>query len=500
LCTIILDEFRTLLHQIQNTEALIKKYLSLISEQKRSLISPEMCNIEKPFPAIYQKYNEVLLSRNAIDYDDILFFAYLILLENLRVVELYNIIYPHIIINESHYLNYPQYCAIQALCGHDFNNIMMVGDENQSIPAFNGSSSKYMSEFFIRDFNPTIYNLDYNYRSAKQIIQFSNSLTGNLDDISKYFYNGELSINSYENELAEALSVRHKIESLVGKCHDDIECPLDYNDFAVIARNKYSFSHIEKEFNAEKIPFFYKRTQSGILFETDFMEAFELILRLILNPNDLFHRQKLCQLTFQNFSANADYKDIQSSIEQMLRQTKFAWLNSALPHISATDNFNFDHALNALNNNMPSDLSDDVRYFLVNDIEEWRKHWNIYKKLITSEKRTLKSFRIAISLGRTQEINEITGVTLLTAHTLNGSEFEVIFVIGLTEGTFPDYRAIKNDDDDFSLSLEKINMNLAVTSAKRLCYLSYPKIKKMPWGEDKIQNPSRFISCQNDGA
>jgi len=73
------------------------------------------------------------------------------------------------------------------------------------------------------------------------------------------------------------------------------------------------------------------------------------------------------------------------------------------------------------------------------------------------------------------------------------TEFEVVFVIGLTEGTFPDYRALNNVE---AMTQEKNNLYVAVTRAKRLCYLSYPKIKKMPWGDDKTQSPSRFI-CQS---
>ena len=107
------------------------------------------------------------------------------------------------------------------------------------------------------------------------------------------------------------------------------------------------------------------------------------------------------------------------------------------------------------------------------------------------ENRTLISFRNAISLGKTQEISSEEGVALLTAHMSKGLEFEVVFVIGLSEGTFPDYRAVRNGGG--ALSQEKNNMYVAVTRAKRLCYLSYPRVKRMPWGDDKMQEPSRYV-------
>lgn len=485
-------EFGMILRRQEKPEAFISKYLGAISEQKRSLISPELCDIDDPFPVIYQKYNDALWNQNAMDFDDILFFAYRILAENLDVAKLYNSVYRFVCIDESQDLNNAQYRVIQALCGSDFRNIMMVGDENQAIYAFNGSSSKYMSELFVRDFDPIVYTLDENFRSAKQIILFSNSLTGSSEEVSKYVYDGELVVKAFANELSEAQAVRSAIENLLVTGHKDIENPLKYDDFAVIARNKYVFSQIEREFTDWNIPFCYKKTQSGIAYETDYMEAFDLILRLLMNPMDLFHRQVLCKLLSQDISTEVDCADTKKLIEQYLPYSKYAWLNSMLTHISVDGVLDFDKVLRTLKENIPSNLSDDNRYLLEKDIDEWQKHWGRFKSHVAKENRTLVSFRNALSLGKTQEIDAETGVTLLTAHMSKGLEFEVVFVIGLTEGTFPDYRAVNSGGE--AMTQEKNNMYVAITRAKRLCYLSYPKIKKMPWGDDKKQSPSRFIS------
>lgn len=485
-------EFGMILKRQQRPETFLKNCLAMISEQKRSLVSPDLCDIDEPLPAIYQKYNDVLRNQNAMDFDDILFFAYRILAENLDVAKLYNSVYRFICIDESQDINNAQYNVIQALCGSDFRNIMMVGDENQSIYAFNGSSSKYMSELFVRDFQPIVYTLDENFRSAKQIIQFSNSLTGNTEDISKYVYDGELSATVYADELAEAKAVRKAIETLMVIGHKDIENSMSYGDFAVIARNKYVFSQIEKELTDGNIPFFYKKTQSGIACETDFMEAFDLMLRLLMNPMDVYHRQMLCKLVSQDISLASDCSDTKTLIEQLLADSRYAWLKSVLTHISVDGVLNFDKVLDALKENSPTDPTDDDRYLLEKDIDEWQKHWSRFKSHVPRENRTLISFRNAISLGKTQEIDSETGVALLSAHMSKGLEFEVVFIIGLSEGTFPDYRAVRSGGE--SLTQEKNNMYVAVTRAKRLCYLSYPQIKRMPWGDDKQQSPSRFIS------
>ena len=486
------SQFKMLLSRQKKPENFLSDCLAIISEQKRSLLSPDLCDVENPFPDIYKKYNDVLRNQNAMDFDDILFYAYHILTENLDVGKLYNSVYRYVCIDEAQDLNNAQYRVIQALCNTDFRNIMMVGDANQSIYAFNGSSSKYMSHFFVKDFNPVQYTLYENFRSAKKIIQFANNLTGNQDDISKYYYEGEVSISAFADETVESQSVRNTIQCLLLNGHRDIESPVRYENIAIIARNKYVFSQLERELTKAEIPFYYKKTLSGITFETSFMEAFDLILRLLMNPMDLYHRQLLCKLISANFPASIDEYDTKQQIEHLLAsQNDYAWLKCALSLVSIDKALDFDNVLDTLKESIPFTLSDDDKYLLEADLNEWRKHWNKFKSHVSRENRTLVSFRNAISLGKTHEIDTESGVVLLTAHMSKGLEFEVVFVIGLTEGTFPDYRAVNSGGE--SMTQEKNNMYVAVTRAKRLCYLSYPEVKCMPWGDLKKQKPSRFL-------
>ena len=136
-------------------------------------------------------------------------------------------------------------------------------------------------------------------------------------------------------------------------------------------------------------------------------------------------------------------------------------------------------------------INDDDRYLICSDIEQWEKHWKKYIWQVQREHRTLVSFRNLISLGKTQDVSADSGIALLTAHMSKGLQYEVVFVAGLTEGTFPDYRAVNSGEKE--MKQEKNNMYVAATRAKRLCYLTYPKVKMMPWGESKSQRKSRFI-------
>lgn len=471
----------------QDKNQIIQRILQLITEQKKRFVLPENCSVKDPFPLIYSEYNQKLIDQNAMDFDDILFFAYRILTENPSVVRVYNSLYRYICIDEAQDLNFAQYQVIKALCGDSFNNVMMVGDANQSIYGFNGSDSDFMTKSFVDDFSPVIYKLNDNYRSAKRIVEFANRLE-HYDSVTNYVYDGELLAKKLEDESAEAKFVADKIEELIQNGHPDVEGQLSVNRMAVIARNKYVFSHLEKELSDRNIPFSFKKNSTGIDNESEYMKVFGLAIRILINRKDYIHLTQLKKVV--GFSDNiADNKNGITILREVLAKTDYESMIPALEALSK-EVLNFSTALNCLDNILSS-FDDDERYLISMDIQQWRNHWNKYRMLVPRENRTLTSFRNQISLGKTREAEDNNGIALLTAHMSKGLQFDVVFIIGLSEGTFPDYRAIKADGSQ--LSQEMNNMYVAVTRAKRLCYMTYPEKKRMPWGDIKYQSPSRYI-------
>lgn len=471
----------------QDKNQIMQRILQLITEQKKRFVLPENCSINEPFPLIYSEYNRKLIDQNAMDFDDILFFAYRILTENPSVVHVYNSLYRYICIDEAQDLNFAQYQVIKALCGESFNNVMMVGDANQSIYGFNGSDSDFMTKSFVADFSPVVYKLNDNYRSAKRIVEFANRLE-HYDSVTNYVYDGELLATKLADESTEAKFVADKIEELIKNGHPDVEGQISVNRIAVIARNKYVFSHLEKELSDRNISFSFKKNSTGIDNESDYMKVFGLAIRILINKKDYIHLTQLKKMV--GFSDNIiDNTNGITILREVLTKTDYESMIPALEVLSK-EVLNFSTALNCLDNILPS-FDDDERYLISMDIQQWRNHWSKYCMLVPKENRTLTSFRNQISLGKTRETEDSNGIALLTAHMSKGLQFDVVFIIGLSEGTFPDYRAIKADDTQ--LSQEMNNMYVAVTRAKRLCYMTYPAKKRMPWGDIKLQSPSRYI-------
>jgi len=155
--------------------------------------------------------------------------------------------------------------------------------------------------------------------------------------------------------------------------------------------------------------------------------------------------------------------------------------------VCSNDDFKLTFGLDSLAAHAQS-LEDDERALVLEDIAEWSKHWDYYIRSGSRGSHSVTAFLGQVALGTTQQPKQ-EGLALLTVHSAKGMEFDVVFVIGMTEGSFPDYRAKGRELDE-----EQRSAFVAVTRSKRLLYLTYPEWKLMPWGDLKRQSPSRYIT------
>ena len=131
---------------------------------------------------------------------------------------------------------------------------------------------------------------------------------------------------------------------------------------------------------------------------------------------------------------------------------------------------------------------------IFNDVDELLKHWNNYAQ--RTDHKSLYHFRNEMAMGKTHPLMRQQGVTLSTVHTMKGQEFDIVFLIGMDDGTFPDYRAIQNEGNE--MTQEKNNLYVAFTRAKRFLYVTWPKKRTMKWGDIKERKISRFLEKLND--
>lgn len=465
------------------------RVLSFISEVKRELAEPEELITEEGeehFLMLYNEYQDNLRSNNAIDFDDLILLIYKLFINNEAARSLYSKAYNYIFIDEGQDLNKAQYYLLKTLCGKVISNIMIVGDPNQAIYGFNGSTPKYMQTLFIEDFNAIKITLDENYRCSKQVIEASNKLMDLNIEAVNHVIDGKFEIHSKSNELDEAKFITSKIKELVKeKYHSDIEGEINYNKIAVLGRNRFVFKYIEDEFVENKIPYYFKSGNSGVKFETIFMKLFDNYFRIKINPSDKIHLRKL-----NNLLKIDDFEN-----ESQIELSKYSFFSFIKNIIDELTEDNLKSSIKKMENFIKDNnlFNQEDQLQISNELEGFNNLWKTYS--FNNLKPTLTGFKNAISLGTVLKNVKEDGVCISTVHTMKGQESDIVFLIGLDDGTFPYYLAIEKGGDE--LNQEKNNLYVAFTRAKRFLYITYPAIRKMPWGNNKSRTISRFLKIFN---
>lgn len=465
------------------------KALEFISKVKRELLSENelqanTSNEDAVF--LYHSYQEILASQNAIDFDDLIMLTYRLFMNNPSVANLYRKTYEYICIDEAQDLNNAQYQLLKSITNGKYKNVMMVGDSNQSIFAFNGSSSVFMNKLFFEDFQPKVINLSENYRSSIRVIESAEKIIPESNGHVNSVIPGIFEIFPAKDEKEEVEWINKKIEKLISlKEHDDIEGVITYEKIAVLARNKYVFKRLEEILIENSIPFYYKSTPGAVKFESNTMNIFDLALRVCLNPFDHLHLMRLHELV-----KVSDKKNLHDIVNLIGKSHYKRAVELAIELKDDGSNFKllFKHFSKFIEIT-DSIEDDDNRKMIIDEIQEILKHWTQYAR--KTDKESLNQFKNAMALGQTHPLADPKGITLSTVHTMKGQEYDIVFLMGMDDGTFPDYRAIKNGGID--MTQERNNTYVAFTRARRFLYVTFPKQRMMPWGGIKYRTMSRFL-------
>lgn len=490
--------------ELKNREKNLQSYMDIFSKIKRELLTE--LDVAELYPShniwkVFQDYQNSLINSGGIDYDDILVYAYRILLTHEWVAKIYRSQYKYVCVDEAQDLNRAQYEFIKALCGDVIQSVLMVGDPNQMIYGFNGSSKDYLCIYFVNDFSPQQFELKENYRSTKAVIRAANKLKPDSQTETEYALEGGVCISEFDTEESEADTVTSTIQYLLGlKVHDEIEGEITLDKMVVIARNRFVFNRLEDSLKANGIPYSLRKGERQLEPLTKFGKVLDYALRIKLNPKDWVDGKKLCQVL--NISepeswTMAALSNLATRVSVLNNENSdlLAKLLSAVDELDVENpkvpKFvkEFNGYLTSLvedQSDVPDDESEDIKLSL-EELDEFNSAWTRFKRKGLGD--SLLAFRNALALGQLSENSIYDGLTLSTVHTMKGLEKDIVFLIGMCEGVFPDYRAKTAKE----LDEERNNAFVAVTRAKRWLYISYPKQRMMPWGDRKFQRKSRFI-------
>ena len=488
-------------------QKLVDDCAAFISTAKRNLIivpdeiskwDGEGWTEERTF--LYKNYNYKLENQNAIDYDDILLYAYRILVERPRVAGLYRSLYEYILVDEAQDLNFAQYQILRIICGDTHRNVMMVGDPKQAIYAFNGASPDFMQKDFIEDFQAVRKEIKHNYRSSTKVLELAEHVQPN-GGIPNNYFEGIRKIIPFENENKEAKWVVSEIKEWLKKGvyeeeGKEVEIPITVDNIAILSRARYIFKDVIAELEKDEVlknQFYLRKGSEKFEPDSEFIKIFDLGLRVIVNSFDVLHFNQIYQLLkikptgkgnhLENLLALEHHEFLSIDEKAKIKVLIESW------QLIINNPQRMDIALNFLKNELKIlELESEEKIMISFDIEEFEKLWNGFIRSTSFNNQTLSNFRYFLAMRSIDENKK--GITLSTIHTAKGLEYEILFLIGMNNGVLPFYKA-KTEKE---LAEEKNNAYVAITRAKHCINVTHPKIRKSFDGKEKQQQVSRFIN------
>ena len=468
---------------------------------------------EETIYRIYEKYQGSLEKSNAVDFDDLLLWAWKLLKDNPEVRDRYSRRFQHILVDEFQDTNTAQYQLLKLLSGFH-KNIFVVGDEDQSIYRWRGADYRNI-QLFEKDFpDHKKILLEQNYRSTQNVLNAARSVIDhNVNRTQKNLFSDRGSgdkILYYEAE-DDRMEARYVVET-IDKLMENGNAR--GGDFAVLYRTNAQSRLLEDAFLYRGMPYrligaqrFYGRR------EVKDMIAF---LRLAYNPRDEISLARVIntpprgigEKTMQNLRLTA-LESGKAIGDVLLDLGKYGpesvyWPEmgrGALPladfgaHLLEwSSNEGINGSITALLDKII--LQTKYQEFLKAEDDDEQDRWGnveeLRKMAFEYEDRGLAEFLQNLALVSDQDtITDNTNVpTLMTLHAVKGLEFNRVFIIGLDDGLLPHSRSL---DDPEEMSEERRLFYVGITRARNHVTLVRAD-QRMAYGMPDVTIPSRFLS------
>ena len=494
-----------------------KYVLSLISREKDKMITPEQMleQVEfsndlrlMPVARAYATYQRTLRENNALDFDDIIFMTVKLLQEHEDVRTFYQRKFRYVLVDEYQDTNNLQYMLTSLLAG-GYENICVVGDDDQSIYRFRGATIENILNFEKEYKGARVIRLEQNYRSTQSILNAANAVIAhNIGRKGKRLWtaNGEgepITIYEALDEGAESNYVAGQIISgSKGK---------NFKDYAVLYRTNAQSNALEFAFKRNGIPY---RVIGGMRFfdraEVKDMLAYlcvinnrndDLRLRRIINNPPRGLGQKTLETADRLAAAEGcglykivsdpySYGPVEKSANKFMQ---FAIMIEQLAQLLDTGmtlpEFYEEVMIQTGYVAMLESKPTEENKTRLENIRELKSSINAYAQ--NTDTPTLAGFleEIALYTDLEQYNESDDAVVMMTMHSAKGLEFPNVFLVGFEDGLFPGMRAIGERDE---MEEERRLCYVAITRAKQKLTICHAR-QRMLYGRTSAAMPSRFL-------
>ena len=506
-----------------------KQIRTRISSFKNSLITvkaynnnPELQESDKMMRrpetgAIYEEYVSRCFKAGAMDFDDLLLKTNELLNLYPDVLAKYQERFRYILVDEYQDTNHSQYLIVRALADR-YQNICVVGDDAQSIYAFRGANISNILNFQSDYPDVTLYRLEQNYRSTKNIVNAANSIIShNKNKIKKIVWTSNetgplIKINQLPTDSDEGRHVASNIFEFKMREH------LRNSDFVVLYRTNAQSRALEDALRKREIPY---KIYGGLSFyQRKEIKDIMAYLRLVINTKDEESLKRIINYPARGIGQTTIDKLIVASkkynitLFETIKKVKQINLNINQGIITKLENFitlieRFrieNELLNAFEITdliikkigILKELKNDATPENISRIENIEELLNGIldftegQKELSDASGNLNEFLedVALITDLDNKNNaDSDKVSLMTIHLAKGLEFPYVFVVGLEEDLFPSALSLNTRGE---LEEERRLFYVALTRAKKRAFLSYT-ISRYRWGKLIDAEPSRFI-------
>lgn len=501
-----------------------KECANFISTQKEKGLRADNLKPEDPkqvmWQTIYRDYQAICDRVGYVDFSELILRAYELLCSNENVLNYCRHRFSNILIDEFQDTNKIQYWLVKKLAG-DTANVMIVGDDDQSIYSWRGANADNL-QMFINDYPETeIIRLEQNYRSTGIILDTANKLIANNQNrLGKNLWtdsgDGEkISLYVGFNDIDEARFVVGQIK----KYHDDGH---NYASCAILYRNNVQSRIFEDTLLQAGVPYqiygsirFYERQEVKLalaylrlLHDHDNDMAFETTVNTPTRGigNVTLDKVRLCAkqnnislwnaclmliqknaLTERQRSGISRFLELMESIHVEVNELPFYKQLDAIIKLSGVlQMYEQEPGIKgqARLDNLEELVSSAEQFFRVNQD-------NVIQDNETGKTLTvLESFLAFTSLESRDVVNQQDSVQLMTLHSAKGLEFDNVFIVGLEEGIFPAQRSSQERD---KMEEERRLAYVGITRARKFLTLSLSELRRL-YGREERNLPSRFLA------
>ena len=458
---------------------------------------------------VHARYEKKKKATNSMDFDDLLEKTLSMLRQHDDIAAFYRRQFQFILVDEYQDTNKIQADLIDTLaCDH--RNVMVVGDDAQSIYSWRGANFQNILEFPKRYPDAQVFKIEMNYRSVPEILEVANAaIAANVQQFRK-----QLSATRPSNAVKPAVvglnDGSEQAQFVAQRILELRDENVELRDIAVLYRAHYHAIELQLELSRRGIPY---QITSGIrFFEQAHIKDVAAFIRLVANPRDEVAFKRMVKLLpgIGNRSADNLWRAWETSLNERDEITSWSDRLSSMSVTAKTKKSwqQLAHTLDEIapggQPNPPSEMITSVVEAIYDDYAKANfTNYELRREDLNQLAAFARQFKdVHEFLSQLALISNVDAeaapnntadneaVNLSSVHQAKGLEYHAVFVIWLTDGMFPSTRSLETRE---AIEEERRLFYVAITRARDELYLTFPQMRLNAGYGDMFQRPSRFL-------